>query len=150
MKPVIPPPVTTLLFAAAMWGVSKTSMAMHILVPARFMLVGALIVAAAVVAAAAIGLFRKHETTVHPLQPESASALVTDGIYRVTRNPMYLGLALLLAAWMVWLGRAANLLLFIGFLVAMTELQIKPEERALNELFGDRYREYRRRVRRWL
>jgi len=150
MKPVIPPPVVTLLFTAAMWGVSLTPYAVPVPVPARNVLVITLVVAALLLAAAAIGLFRRHDTTVHPLNPEKASTLVTDGVYRVTRNPMYLGLALLLAAWMVWLACAANLLLLGAFVVAMTELQIKPEERALNALFGDDYREYRRRVRRWL
>lgn len=76
--------------------------------------------------------------------------MVRSGIYRFTRNPMYLGLAAALLGWAVYLQNAAVLLMLPVFLLYMTELQIKPEERALLEMFGSSYSDYKQAVRRWL
>ena len=76
--------------------------------------------------------------------------MVTDGIYRYSRNPMYLGMALLLAAWALWLGNAAALLGIVLFVALINRYQIRPEERILAAKFGDDYRNYCRRTRRWL
>lgn len=92
---------------------------------------------------------RRH-TTINPLSPRKSTALVTGGVYRFTRNPMYLGMACLLTAWAVWL---AALLAFAGpvlFVLYITRFQIRPEERVLTELFGLPYTDYTQRVRRWL
>ncbi|MBS0396154.1 MAG: isoprenylcysteine carboxylmethyltransferase family protein [Proteobacteria bacterium] len=100
--------------------------------------------------ASALRRFRAAGTTVNPLDPDAASHLVTGGVYRWTRNPMYLGLLLLLAAWALWMRSAAPwvvLPLFVGFL---TVAQIRPEEAALQRRFGEAYDAYRARVRRWL
>lgn len=94
--------------------------------------------------------FFRRRTTVNPLKPASATALVTGGIYRFSRNPMYLGLATLLLAWAFYLG---NLAAFAGvalFVLYMNRFQIAPEERALEERFGAEYIAYRTRVRRWV
>lgn len=94
--------------------------------------------------------FHRHRTTVNPLAPGRSSAVVTDGVYRVTRNPMYLGMLVLLLAWCVWLGNLAALLgpvLFVGYI---TRFQIIPEERILQAKFGEPYAQYLQRVRRWL
>ncbi len=104
------------------------------------------------VAASVLGVvsFRRARTTVNPLRPQSATALVVGGIYRVTRNPMYLGFLLLLVAWAVWLGHPLALLTLPGFVIYMNEYQIRPEEAALQALFGSEFNAYRARVRRWL
>lgn len=94
--------------------------------------------------------FLRSRTTVNPLKPDSASALVTGGIYRFTRNPMYLGLATLLLAWAIYLGNLAALAGVPLFILYMNRFQIAPEERALEARFGAEYRLYRARVRRWL
>jgi protein-S-isoprenylcysteine O-methyltransferase Ste14 len=75
---------------------------------------------------------------------------VTSGIYRVTRNPMYVGLTLSLCAWGFWLGRPIAALGPLTFVAFIDRLQIVPEERALTARFGQAYADYRRRVRRWL
>ena len=103
-----------------------------------------------VVCAAGVVAFRRARTTVDPLHPDRASQLVVAGIYRVTRNPMYLGFALLLAGAAAWSGGWpgwAALALFVGWI---GRLQIVPEERALRARFGDPFDDYCRRVRRWL
>ncbi len=112
--------------------------------------VATLLAASGIVACAAgVVAFRRARTTVDPLHPDRASRLVVVGIYRLTRNPMYLGFALLLAgvaAWSGgWLGWAA-LALFVGWI---DRLQIVPEERALRARFGGGFDDYCRRVRRW-
>ena len=94
--------------------------------------------------------FRRARTTVNPLKPEAASALVTSGIYRYTRNPMYVGFALWLLAWGLYLASPLVLLGVLGFVLYMNRLQIAPEERALGRLFGADFAAYRQRVRRWL
>ncbi|MCG9730872.1 isoprenylcysteine carboxylmethyltransferase family protein [Shewanella sp. Isolate13] len=94
--------------------------------------------------------FNRAKTTVHPLKPETASALVTSGIYRFSRNPMYLGMAFTLCAWACYLGNIWSLVGVIGFLLYMYRFQIRPEERALERLFGQAFIDYKKRVRPWL
>jgi protein-S-isoprenylcysteine O-methyltransferase Ste14 len=94
--------------------------------------------------------FLRRRTTINPLKPDSASALVTGGIYRFTRNPMYLGGATLLLAWALYLGNVAAFAGVPLFILYMNRFQIAPEERALEARFGAEYLAYRTRVPRWL
>ena len=98
----------------------------------------------------AIGSFIKSKTTVDPMHPEKASAIVDSGVYRFTRNPMYFGLALLLSAFAIRLGQPLNIFIIAGFIWYMTEMQIKPVEKFLREKFGESYEAYCRKVRRWI
>lgn len=98
----------------------------------------------------ALKLFSKNDTTINPLDPTKAQNLVVEGVYRITRNPMYLGLALLLVAWCFYLGAVGAFLAIPLFVFTMNELQIKREERALIEKFGEEYRTYTQQVRRWI
>jgi protein-S-isoprenylcysteine O-methyltransferase Ste14 len=101
-------------------------------------------------AVAAFARFRQVSTTVDPMHPSKASHLVTDGVFRVSRNPMYLGLLLLLIGWALWLGSATPWLVPPFFVVVLTLMQIIPEEEALHQLFGQQYVSYRRNVARWI
>ncbi|MEJ8474000.1 methyltransferase family protein [Roseibium algae] len=94
--------------------------------------------------------FRSRQTTVNPMNPENATSLVTSGIYRFSRNPMYLGLMLILLGLALYIGSLTALVILPGFIWYMTELQIKPEEERLSEIFGIDYLDYRARVRRWI
>ncbi|MGE6332575.1 methyltransferase family protein [Stenotrophomonas sp. NPDC077659] len=94
--------------------------------------------------------FRRARTTVNPLRPAAASVLVTGGIYRYSRNPMYLGQALVLLGAMLWLGSAAALLVVALFVGWITRFQILPEERVLSARFGADHDAFLRGVRRWL
>ncbi|MEE9302341.1 MAG: isoprenylcysteine carboxylmethyltransferase family protein, partial [Thiotrichaceae bacterium] len=80
----------------------------------------------------------------------NASHLVTSGMYRYTRNPMYVGLAILLTGWAIYLGSASPFLLIPLFVFVLTIQQIKPEEVILEEKFGQEYINYKNSVRRWL
>jgi len=94
--------------------------------------------------------FRRARTTVDPRYPASASTLVAEGVYRYSRNPMYLGLVLLLGGWALYLQSLAALALLPGFVGYLHYFQIRPEEQALEARFGEQFSDYRRRVRRWL
>jgi protein-S-isoprenylcysteine O-methyltransferase Ste14 len=84
------------------------------------------------------------------MAPDTTKSIVRDGIYRYTRNPMYLGFALILAGWAIFLANMASLLMLPAFVAYMTQFQIKPEERALLARFGPDYAEYMAKVRRWV
>jgi protein-S-isoprenylcysteine O-methyltransferase Ste14 len=100
--------------------------------------------------AIALLAFARARTTVNPLSPEQAETLVTTGLYRFTRNPMYLAMALILFGGALTLGSIAALAAPAIFVVVMTVLQIKPEERALESRFGEAFTAYRGQTRRWL
>lgn len=100
--------------------------------------------------AAGIIAFLKVKTTVNPLQPHKTAALVTTGVYRITRNPMYVGMLFLLVAWGVFLGSAWTALGPVAFVLYITRFQIGPEERVLAILFGAAYADYKTTVRPWL
>jgi protein-S-isoprenylcysteine O-methyltransferase Ste14 len=145
------PPVAQFLAAAALMGlVAAVSPIGGFAFTGQLMLASMLLLAAGLVGMAAVRVFARAGTTVNPLRPESASRLVAHGVYRYTRNPMYLALLLALIAWGIWLGNAAALLLVPLFMLTIEQLQIRPEEQALEALFGAEFVAYKQRVRRWL
>lgn len=150
MKLKIPPPIVGLIFAALMWGVDKLSPAISIDFPGQRVLAAILVGFGFATALAALRAFRKAGTTIDPLAPAEASQLVRSGVFRVSRNPMYLGLALFLVAVSIWLGNIANIATFFLFIAYLTLFQIKPEEEVLAGLFGADYDAYRQDVRRWI
>jgi protein-S-isoprenylcysteine O-methyltransferase Ste14 len=94
--------------------------------------------------------FKIAKTTVNPSKPDQASELVTSGVYRISRNPMYVGFAFILLGWGVWLTSMLAILTIVGFVTYLTQFQIIPEERALTTLFGQQFTDYKAKVRRWL
>jgi protein-S-isoprenylcysteine O-methyltransferase Ste14 len=145
----VPPPVVATAVSVAMWSASSFAPALRL--PGGN-LVWALVLALAGAGFSALGIvkFRRAGTTLSPVQPQAASSLVCTGIYRATRNPMYVGLLLVLLAWAIFLGSAWALLGPVCFLLYINYFQIAPEERALESLFGEAYLAYKARVRRWL
>ena len=150
MKPRIPPPVIALAAALLMEALHRWfPLAQWIFPP--WLRLGALAAALGVaMSATAFRSFRRAHTTVNPLDPGKATQLVTDGVFGITRNPMYLGLLLVLAGWAVWLGSVSVWLVPPLFTVVTTYAQIVPEERALTQLFGEQYLKYQREVARWV
>lgn len=146
----IPPPLVAASFGIAMWAVARWFPLADLAVPGREIVAGLVLLAALTIVAFAIARFVRASTTVDPLHPEAASALVTGGIFRLTRNPMYLGMALILAAWALWLGDGGSVLLVAGFVAYIARFQIAPEERALRAGFGEDFEAYAKRVRRWI
>ena len=95
-------------------------------------------------------LFARYKTTISPLKPSDTTVLVTEGMYRYSRNPMYLGLLLLTIASTIWFGSWFGIIINILFIFLINFLQIIPEEEALLEIFGEEYEEYKKNVRRWI
>lgn len=108
-----------------------------------FCFLGALLGLAAVVS------FSRAQTTIDPRDPSKTSVLVTTGIYRFSRNPMYLGLLCFLCAAFIYFAALSALLMLVFFVVYMNLFQIAAEEAVLQAMFGERYEDYCRHVRRW-
>jgi protein-S-isoprenylcysteine O-methyltransferase Ste14 len=146
----IPPPVVALIVVAIMWLLAHKAPTLDVPTTLRMACAAAVgLMGAAIGVAGKVG-FRRAGTTANPMKPERASALVTGGIYRLTRNPMYLSLLLLLVAWAVFLASGWALLGPLVFVLYIGRFQIAPEERALAAMFGADYAAYKLRVRRWL
>ena len=146
----VPPPLVAAIVAAAMWGISHVTPLLEV---ARAYRVCAAIAIAAAGGFFSIGgfvAFRRARTTVNPMKPESASSLVASGVYRITRNPMYVGLLLVLIAWATFLAAPLALLGPLAFVLYIGRFQIIPEEVVLTKLFGTEYAEYKAKVHRWL
>lgn len=150
MQAKVPPPIVAAIVAAIMYGVSKSPVALAFDTGFNAWIGGALILAGLAVAFLGVAQFRRHRTTVDPLHPTKASTLVTSGIYRLTRNPMYLGLLTVLLGIGVLFASGAALIVAALFVPIITALQIRTEEAAMRELFGAAFDDYAASVRRWL
>jgi protein-S-isoprenylcysteine O-methyltransferase Ste14 len=146
----VPPLVVVLLTALLMWLVSWLAPVQRLVLPARHLISAGIAVVGAMVCTLGVIRFRRTKTTVNPMKPESASSLVVSGIYRFTRNPMYLGMLLLLLAWAIFLSNTLSFLFLPAYVLYMNRFQIRPEERVLESRFSQEYASYRTKVRRWL
>ena len=146
----VPPVVQFLVFVALTWLLAKYLPALSVDIPARRILAVLFFCLGGVVAVPAVAAFRSSGTTVDPRSPEKATRLVVDGVYRYSRNPMYLGLLFLLIAWALYLSNLLAFVVLPVFVAGMNRLQIRPEEQAMERRFGDEFRAYRESVRRWI
>ncbi|MEI7577427.1 MAG: isoprenylcysteine carboxylmethyltransferase family protein [Armatimonadota bacterium] len=143
----IPPPIVMSIIGAAM--VSTSFFAQNTPHPAQIGIGSAIIFAGFSLAGLGVREFRKSKTTINPVMVDSAVVLVTSGVFRRTRNPMYLGFAVMLVGLAIALR---NPLAFVGplaFFLYINKFQIGPEERAMERRFGAAYKEYKQTVRRW-
>jgi protein-S-isoprenylcysteine O-methyltransferase Ste14 len=146
----IPPPLVMLVFGVAMWIIARVTTGATIPHDARLVAAVVIVVCAAAIALLGIVAFRRAQTTVNPLHPDASTSIVTTGIFRFTRNPMYLGLFLVLLAWSVLLSNVIAAFIPILFVIYMNVFQIEPEERALTAKFGAAFTDYLKSVRRWI
>jgi protein-S-isoprenylcysteine O-methyltransferase Ste14 len=146
----IPPLILAILLGIATWLLARAVPALTFDMPAQAVVAIVLAASGAAFVIAAVLQFRRAGTTVDPRTPDATRQVVTTGVYRLTRNPMYLGFVLLLTGGGVYLGNLLALLLVPAFVVYLNRFQIRPEERALLQHFGPPYAEYLRSVRRWL
>ncbi|MBY0613526.1 MAG: isoprenylcysteine carboxylmethyltransferase family protein [Beijerinckiaceae bacterium] len=146
----LPPPILCLLIALAMWGGNSASL--EFVMDDRLRITVAIVVLAFafIVGFSAIRAFRQARTTINPVDIEAASSLVTDGIFRYTRNPMYVSLAALLTGLAILLATPIAFLGPVAFVLYIWRFQIVPEERVMQLKFGKSYADYKTRVRRWL
>lgn len=146
----IPPPLLVLVAGIAMWGASFIPPTVPVELPWRLAAAGALAAVAAAFAGGGVLAFRRANTTIDPVHPDRAATVVDRGVFRVTRNPMYVGMTLLLLGWAAFLANPWAAIGPVLFAAYIHPFQILPEERALEAKFGPAYVAYRRRVRRWL
>ena len=146
----IPPLIVWLVIAGAMLGVANSAPTLSFTLAGSSAIALALVALGGALAFAGVIAFRSKRTTINPLTPSASSSVVSSGVYRVSRNPMYLGFLLALVGWAVYLSNAGAALLLPAFIAYMTQFQIKPEERALLAKFGSEFAQYMSRVRRWL
>lgn len=146
----IPPPVVALLVAVSMWFARSWAPSLGIGIPWRPAVALALVMIGISLALAGVLEFRKAKTTVNPTKPETTSTVVATGIYRFTRNPMYLGMLMVLVGWAVILANAISFALVPMFVLYMNRFQIGPEEHVLSTHFSGEYVTYMQSVRRWL
>ncbi len=146
----IPPPLWMLIFGVAMWALNRYWPWVG-LIPPPWNRFGWFVMALAPIAPiSAVIQFRQARTTPNPHRPDTTTTLVTSGVYAWTRNPMYLGLSILLLGWAITLGGLSPFLGPVLFPPLLQKFQIAPEEAALRKLFGQDYEAYCRRVGRWL
>lgn len=146
----IPPPLVFFVCAGGMWYLASYTPLLDVPKILRYIAAAGFGTAGIVVMLLGVISFRRAKTTVNPLKPETARVLVTTGVYRYTRNPMYLGMLLLLIGWAVYLSSLVALIGAFAFWFYIERFQIRPEERALAALFGSAFTEYISQVRRWL
>jgi protein-S-isoprenylcysteine O-methyltransferase Ste14 len=146
----IPPPLVGALVAVSMWVIATQAPVLPLTETVRLTVAGGLALLGFAFDATGILAFLRAKTTVNPMQPQKSATLVTTGIYRLTRNPMYVGMLCLLCAWGVFLGSAWVAIGPVAFVLYINLFQIAPEERMLAVLFGADYADYTARVRRWL
>lgn len=146
----IPPLAVVLLIGLLMWLLSRLAPAQQVNLPSHRLIFAGLAVVGAIICTLGVARFRRTKTSLNPMTPEAASSLVVIGIYRFTRNPMYLGMLLVLVGWAAFLSNALSFLLLPAYVLYMNRFQIRPEERALESKFGQDYVRYRSQVRRWL
>jgi protein-S-isoprenylcysteine O-methyltransferase Ste14 len=146
----LPPPVLGLIFFAAMWFVSRQLPSLAFDMPGSHYWGAGLVCTGIILALAGVIEFRKAETTINPTKPGATSAMVTSGVYRLSRNPMYLGLLFVLAGWAAVLSHLLAFLFLPVFVSYINRFQITPEERVLSAKFGKAFADYRQSVHRWL
>jgi protein-S-isoprenylcysteine O-methyltransferase Ste14 len=146
----IPPPVVLAALAALAWWLARQFPQATFPLPQHAWLAAFIAIIGVLLNLLPKLRFGRANTTVNPMRPQNTSALVTAGLYRYTRNPMYVGQALVLLAWAIQLHHAFAFAAPVVFMLYITRFQIKPEERTLLAKFGQPYANYCQRVRRWL
>ena len=148
IKTKFPPPLVALIFGFLINYTKNIFPKIEIkneIIFGSFMIISGLIVILS-----AITTFKKYHTTITPLNPANATKLITDGIYKFSRNPMYLGLLLVLLGISIILNLIGGFFLIPLFILYLNLFQIIPEENAMVDLFKDEFLEYKKNVRRWI
>ena len=148
METKIPPPIVTLIFGCAIYLSRKIFPEIEIQYASFFGMF--LLLLGFFILISAVKLFRNDKTTVNPLSPEQATKLVTNGIFKLSRNPMYLGMAVILASVAMFFNIIGGIIFMALFCLYITKFQIIPEEKAMKELFAQDFEQYMQATRRWI
>ena len=148
LKTKIPPPVIALFFIALLY--LSTYLIPAFRIDYQTILAVICLVAGFSSAGIAFSQFKKWDTTIDPRKPENSTELVVGGVFKYSRNPMYVGLTMVLVSASLFLGAWSGLVLIPVFILVINRLQILPEEQAMKKLYGKQYTEYCKNVRRWI
>ncbi len=146
----VPPVVVFILALGLMWASVVLLPSLAFELPFRTLLVMICVGGSGYIGIAGVLEFRRHQTTVNPHTPNNASTIVQTGIFRYTRNPMYLGLVVLLIGAMLYWQNVASAWVIVAFIGYLSRFQITPEECILTEKYGSQYTDYLHKVRRWI
>lgn len=146
---LVPPPVALLIGIALIYALSVRLPATNFNLPGQAWLAGLLFVAGLGLMLAAAWALQRAHTTINPIWPDHAKHLVTSGIFRFSRNPIYLGDSLILLGMVFWFGNWLGIAVVALFLLFIDRFQIRAEEQALSRLFGEGYRQYLSHTHRW-
>jgi len=133
-----------------MWSISKYSLHTNFNLNGINILALVFLIIAIIMIVLSINKFKKNRTTISPLRPNKTSSLITSGIYNYTRNPMYLGLLLMLFSTALFIKNFISFLIIPLFVIFINKNQILPEEQILENIFGEEYRNYKKKVKRWI
>ncbi|PVX33048.1 protein-S-isoprenylcysteine O-methyltransferase Ste14 [Pasteurella langaaensis DSM 22999] len=148
MRLKIPPPLLFFACVILIGLLPPNEIALPLMV--RNFMVGSLVLIATLITGLSLYAFYQTRTTLHPRKLEKTSSLITTGIFRFSRNPMYLSLVIWLLAWTLFLANLWGLIVIVGFMRYLTQFQIKPEEQLLEQKFGHLFLQYKQSVRRWI
>ena len=148
MRNKIPPPFVTLFFGLCIYFSQEyfPEFKLEFLTMLSYILY----FAGLAVLILAVRLFKKQNTTVNPIKIENASSLVTSGIFKYSRNPMYLGMVMILFGLALMFNLIGGILFTLLFAIYITKYQIRPEEEVMERLFGEDFLKYKNSVRMWL
>ncbi len=146
----IPPPVIMLFFVGLVWLFQRYIPIIEFTIPFKLYVCIAIFLLGMLLAVYSVFGFLRAKTTISPFALKETKSLVTSGLYRYTRNPMYLGMALIIASAILFYGALSGVFSLILFVVVLNRLQIKPEEKVLEGIFGAEYTSFKCRVRRWI
>ena len=148
MKNKIPPPIVTLFFGLCIYSSQEHFPEYNL----KFLTIVSYIsyFAGLSILVLAVSLFKKQNTTVNPIKIENASFLVTSGIFEYSRNPMYLGMVLILLGLAFMFNLIGGTLFTLLFTIYITKFQIRPEEEVMERLFREDFLRYKQNVRMWL
>jgi len=148
-----PPPIVMFFSGMLAWFIAQRDIEFlqqqikevdAVLWPLLFIIIGILL------AVTGVKEFKQHKTTISPLDPTKSSSLVASGVYQFTRNPMYLGMLLVLLGWADLLDTILAFSGAVAFFIYISFFQIKPEEDIMKKKFGQNFIQYCEKVRRWL
>lgn len=144
----IPPPIVTLIFAGVIYFTAEYFYRFYFVYQTAICLFFAVL--GVCILSIALYQFKLFKTTINPIKPEAASTLVTSGIFRFSRNPMYLGMLLLILSLWIKTGAITGFIVVPCYIAYLNYFQIAPEERVMKALFTDSYIAYCQQVRRWI
>lgn len=150
LKLKIPPVIVALLCGALMWLIDVWLVMNRLTFQVSGWLYALLLILGFWIIFLGVRTFKRQKTTTHPQHPEQAKVLVQSGIYRYSRNPMYLGLLVVLLSAVLYFGNWATLAVVPLYVWYMNRFQIIPEEEVMQQKFGNVYQEYKSSVRRWI